>query len=238
MIQFFAPDIEATLTLPESDSQHCIKVLRKSVGDLIEAVDGKGNRFTCRITEPHQKRTRVEIVEKTAVPPYWPGKFHLGVAPTKHMDRMEWMVEKVTEAGIDSITPLLCRWSERKEIKAERLEKIAVSAMKQSLKAALPVVNPMTPFKKFVEQTAGVPQRFIAYCDPSIPRRLLSKEFKPGTDAVLIIGPEGDFSPEEIKLALDEGFIPVSLGDARLRTETAALLGVHTLHLLSEIHNA
>lgn len=235
MIQFFAPDIETTLTLPESDSQHCVKVLRKQPGDIIEVIDGKGTRFTCRLLEAHQKRARVEIISREKISPYWEGRITIAVAPTKHLDRMEWMVEKLTETGFDTLFPLHCRWSERKELKTERLEKIAVSAMKQSLKATMPLIEPMTTFKKFVESVRNVPQKFIAHCDRDTDRRLLSHEYKPGADTVIAIGPEGDFSPEEIALALEAGFIPVSLGEARLRTETAALAACHTLHVVAEI---
>ena len=237
MIQFFAPDIETTLTLPESDSQHCVKVLRKQPGDLIEVIDGKGTRFTCRLMEAHQKRARIEILDQTPVPPFWNGKITIAVAPTKHLDRMEWLVEKLTETGFDTLIPLQCRWSERKEIKTERLEKIAVSAMKQSLKGILPEIASMTPFRKFIESCRDIPQKFIAHCDRETERHLLSTEYRPGTDTVIAIGPEGDFSPEEAAMALDAGFRPVSLGEARLRTETAALLACHTLHVVQELTN-
>lgn len=237
MIQFFAPEIQATLALPESDSQHCVKVLRKQSGDMIEVIDGKGNRLTCRLTEAHPKRAKVEIINITQVPPSWEGKLTMAVAPTKHIDRMEWLVEKLTETGFDRFMPLLCRWSERKEIKTERLEKIAVSAMKQSLKATLPEISPMVSFRKFIEQVAHIPQKFIAHCDSDSERKLLSHEYIPGIDTVIAIGPEGDFSPEEIKEALQAGFTPVSLGNARLRTETAALIACHTLHVIQELSN-
>ncbi len=235
MIQFFAPDIQNTQILPESDSQHCVKVLRKLPGDIIEVIDGKGNRFTCRLLEAHQKHAKVEIIDKAQILPFWNGKLTIAVAPTKHLDRMEWLVEKLTETGFDRFIPLHCRWSERKEIKSERLEKIAVSAMKQSLKATLPEISPMISFRKFIERMAGLPQKFIAHCDSSSERKLLSREYVPGKDTVIAIGPEGDFSPEEIREALTAGFIPVSLGEARLRTETAALVACHTLHVVQEL---
>lgn len=236
MIQFFAPDIESTLTLPESDSQHCVKVLRKIPGDIIEVVDGKGNRFTCRLLEAHSKHARVEIVRRESLPPFWPNRIAIGVAPTKHLDRMEWLTEKLTEIGVNSITPLLCRWSERKDIKTVRLEKIAVSAMKQSLKAVCPEISPITPFKRFVDSVKDCPQKFIAHCDDNLPRQLLSQLYRPDTDTVIIIGPEGDFSPEEISAALDAGFVAVSLGDARLRTETAALVACDTCHIINQLY--
>lgn len=237
MIQFYAPDIETTLTLPESDSQHCVKVLRKVPGDIIDVIDGKGHRFSCRLLEAHHKRARVEILESTPLPPFWTNRIAIGVAPTKHLDRMEWLTEKLTEIGVNAITPLLCRWSERKEIKTERIEKIAVSAMKQSLKGVCPEIHPMTPFKKFLDNVKNYPQKFIAHCDESKPRLLLSKEYRAGIDTVIIIGPEGDFSPEEIEAATAAGFVAVSLGDARLRTETAALTACDTCHIINQINS-
>lgn len=235
MIQFLAPEIETNPILPEGESAHCVRVLRHQPGDLIHVVDGKGTRFVCRLLEAHPKRAAVEIVERERVEPYWNAPITIAVAPTKHMDRMEWMTEKLVENGIDALTPLLCRYSERKEIKTERLEKTAVSAMKQSLKAALPRIDDMTPFKKFVEQHRETPQKFIAHCEADKPRTLLSKACDPSLGTVIAIGPEGDFSPEEIAVALEAGFIPVSLGDARLRTETAALSACQTFHVLTQL---
>lgn len=231
MIQFYAPDILTTGTLPESDSRHCAKVLRMQAGDTIEVIDGKGRRYTCVIDDPHPKHTLVSIAETVDVPLSWAQEITVAVAPTKHMDRMEWLVEKLTEVGVNRIIPLKCDRSERKEINTERLEKIAVSAMKQSLKTALPVIEPMTPFRQAVDSVAAS-QKFIAYCDRSIPRRLLAAEYRPFEPAAILIGPEGDFSPEEIAYALDRSFMPVSLGDNRLRTETAALSACETFHIL------
>lgn len=221
--------------MPEVESGHCVRVLRHEVGDTFEVVDGKGSVFTVRLVEAHPKRAMVEIVDKKTIEPYWPGRFILAVAPTKNIDRMEWLVEKATEVGFNEFVPLLCRYSERRELKRERLEKTAVSAMKQSLKAALPEVREMTPFRKFVEQYSSVAQKFVAYCTYDGERRLLSRSFRPGADAVVLIGPEGDFSPEEIQAAVDAGFQPISLGDARLRTETAALTALETLHIISQL---
>ena len=149
---------------------------------------------------------------------------------------MEWMVEKLTEIGVNRIIPLLCRRSERKEIKTERLEKIAISAMKQSLKSVLPEIWPMTPVKDVTCRFSEA-QRFVAYCDPSIPRLNLCREYQPGKDAAILIGPEGDFDPEEIRSALDQGWKPISLGDNRLRTETAALVGCDTFHIIDQLNN-
>lgn len=236
MRQFFAPDIETSGILPESDSQHCVRVLRMKTGDTVEVIDGKGFRYTCRLLDAHPKRASVEIIERRHIPLSWSNRLTVAVAPTKHLDRMEWMVEKLTEIGVNRIIPLLCRHSERKEIKVERLEKIAVSAMKQSLKATLPEILPMTPIQKVVTGMKHQ-QKFIAYCDPTIPRKLLSKEYRANQDTIILIGPEGDFSIEEIRLSLDNCYIPISLGDNRLRTETAAITACDTCHIVNQINS-
>lgn len=215
MIQFFAPDILETLTLPESDSQHCVRVLRKQEGDVIEVIDGRGTRYTCRIVEAHAKRTRLEIIGREKVDKFWRGNITIAVAPTKHIDRMEWLVEKLTEIGVDRIVPLLCQRSERKDIKQQRLEKIAVSAMKQSLKGICPEVCEMTTWPKFIQSVDSSAQLFIAHCMNEMERKLLSRELHEGSDVVIAIGPEGDFSPEEVRQATDIGFVPVSLGCAQ-----------------------
>lgn len=235
MIQFYAPDIEKTKMLPECDSQHCVRVLRMKTGDNIDVIDGKGYRYECKIVEAHQKRTSIEIINKVSIPLSWDNNITIAVAPTKHIDRMEWFVEKSTEIGVNRIIPLLCHHSERKEIKVERLEKIAISAMKQSLKAVLPIIYPMTTVKKIITES-NTAQKFIAYCDESIPRKLFCNEYKPNEDCIILIGPEGDFSKEEITLALDNGFIPISLGDNRLRTETAAIAACHTCHIINQLN--
>ncbi len=234
MIRFYAPQLPECLTLPESDSAHCVRVLRMKEGDAIEAVDGRGTLYRCVLCEAHPKRAKIEIVEQIALPKVWQGSITIAIAPTKHNDRMEWLVEKLVEIGVDRIVPLRCRYSERKEINVERLEKIAVSAMKQSLKAVLPRIDEMMPFSAFIDsQTEG--QRFIAYCDPEIPRRNFAREYKPFGDTTILIGPEGDFSPEEIRKALDCGWIPVTLGDNRLRTETAALVACDTCQIINQL---
>lgn len=221
--------------MPEQESGHCVRVLRHQPGDTFEVVDGKGGLYKVRLLEAHPKRAMVEILETVRVEPFWIGRLILAVAPTKNMDRMEWLVEKATEIGLDEFVPLLCRYSERKEIKRERLEKTAVSAMKQSLKAAMPRIEEMTPFRSFIERYRDVPAKFVAYCTEDGERRLLSREYRPGEDTVVLIGPEGDFSPEEIRMAIDAGFRPVTLGDARLRTETAALTSLETFHIVGQL---
>ena len=235
MIQFYAPDIEATKMLPEDEARHCIKVLRNRQGSEIDVIDGKGHRFVCRLMNEDPRHASVEIVSKTDIPPAWSTGITVAVAPTKNMDRMEWLTEKLTEIGVNRIVPILCRHSERKEIKVERLQRIAVSAMKQSLKTQLPEILPMTPLKKLISDIKA-DQSFIAYCDPAIPRKLLAKEYNPESKSVIIlIGPEGDFDPEEIRTVLDNGYIPVTLGDNRLRTETAALVACDTFHIINQL---
>ncbi|MCM1293880.1 MAG: 16S rRNA (uracil(1498)-N(3))-methyltransferase [Bacteroides sp.] len=236
MIQFYAPDILSNPVLPESDSQHCIRVLRRQAGDVIDVIDGRGHRLKCRIVDAHSKHTLLEVVEMKDVPLPWKGNITVAVAPTKHIDRMEWLVEKLVEIGINRFVPLLCTHSERKELKVERLEKIAISAMKQSLKTWLPQIDEMTPIRQFVKEFAeSNAQRFVAYCDKETERRVLAKELRAESDTVILIGPEGDFSPEEIRMTVESGFIPVTLGDCRLRTETAALASVQTVHVINQL---
>ena len=236
MIQFYAPDIETNQVLPECDSGHCVRVLRMKQGDPVEIIDGRGNRFTCRLVDPHPKRARVEIVERRRVELPWNCDITVAVAPTKNIDRMEWLVEKLTEIGINRFIPMLCRHSERRDIKRERLEKIAVAAMKQSLKAVLPEVLPMTPIAEVLKRFAPEAEsRFIAYCDTEVERRVLAREYNPGSNVLILLGPEGDFSREEVDSAIAAGCVPVTLGDNRLRTETAALVAVDTCHIVNQL---
>lgn len=236
MIQFYASDIAETLSLPEDEAKHCLRVLRHKCGDEIEVIDGKGYRYQCRIVNDNPRKMEVEIIETIREKPAWDTFITIAVAPTKNMDRMEWLVEKLTEIGVNRFVPLLCRHSERKEVKIDRLQRIAVSAMKQSLKATLPEIMPMTPFADFINNDESE-AKFIAYCDPTIPRKLLAKEYNGAKSVTILIGPEGDFDIEEIKAALDKGMVPVTLGDNRLRTETAALTACNTIHILNQLHS-
>ena len=235
MHRFYCPDIADTLTLGEEDSKHCVKVLRMDGGDLIEVVDGNGNLYTCRITMAHPKRCAVEVVERVEQPPHWGCRIVLGIAPTKHLDRMEWLAEKCVEMGVDRIVPLRCHNSERTVLKTDRLRKIMVSAMKQSLKATLPQLDELTPVEQLMKEPFdGV--RCIAYCDEQLPReqrQTLASTYQPGRDVMVLIGPEGDFSPEEVQMARESGFAPVTLGDSRLRTETAGMMAVAFIHALN-----
>lgn len=237
MIQFFAPDIQATGILPADESRHCSKVLRHRAGDEICVIDGMGNRFVCRILDPDPRSTQVEIISSEHIEEHWQPKITLAVAPTKNIDRMEWMTEKAVEIGINRIVPILCEHSERKVIKNERLVNIAVSAMKQSLKSTLPEIRSLTPFGDFLKEFGilGLPsaQHFMGYCDAKYPRLPLAAEYKAPSDVVLMIGPEGDFSPSEVEAAVKAGFIPTTFGDSRLRTETACIVALDTIHILN-----
>ncbi|WP_291587323.1 16S rRNA (uracil(1498)-N(3))-methyltransferase [Bacteroides sp.] len=219
---FYTPDIQKSLELPEEEAQHCVRVLRLNAGDEITLTDGNGNFYRAEITTATNKRCLVKILETIPQEPLWSGHLHIAMAPTKNMDRNEWFAEKATEIGFNELTFLNCRFSERKVIKMERIEKIVVSAIKQSLKARLPKLNGMTDFDKFITQEfAG--QKFIAHCYEG-EKPLLKNVMKPGEDALVLIGPEGDFSEEEVAKAIEKGFQPISLGKSRLRTETAALV--------------
>lgn len=234
MIQFYVPDILTCPELPANEAGHCVRVLRHGLGDEITCVDGAGGCYRCRITEATNKRCAFEVIERVAVPNHWHCRIRLAFAPTKNMDRIEWMAEKCTEMGIDELIPVRCEHSERKELKGERLEKILVSAMKQSLKAVLPRLAPMTPLRELLMAPLSG-QKFICYCSDEVQRRLLVKEYAPGEDANILIGPEGDFSPAEVKLALEKGWVPVSLGESRLRAETAGMYAVAAVHTINEL---
>lgn len=235
MIQFYAPDIEATGTLPESDSAHCCRVLRMKQGDEVVVADGKGKRFRCVILEAHPRHTTVEIISSEELPVHWGAEITLAVAPTKNADRMEWLLEKAVEIGVDRVVLIKCSRSERKVMKTERLEKVMVAAMKQSLKGVLPQLTGLVDFREFVESVPASTQKFFGYCSESYPRRDFVDVCRGGEPVVVMIGPEGDFTPEEVELAVAGGFIPVTFGQSRLRTETAALYGVAAVHILNQI---
>lgn len=207
---------------------------------MIDVVDGKGNRFKCRILDPNPKGTSLEIVEKIPDGKKWKGNITLAVAPTKNNDRMSWLVEKAVEIGVDRIVFIDCKHNERHKISAERMRKVAVAAMKQSLKATLPVIDDLVPLDSFIkegtEEGENV-QKFFGYCDDSTRRKDFCREFRSGENAIILIGPEGDFSKEEVKKLVDNDFIPVTFGEMRLRTETAALFGLQAFHILNSLHN-
>ena len=234
MIQFYAPDIATDPVLPEGESLHCVKVLRMQPGEAVEVIDGKGRAYSCTLMSAHHKHALLRVDSSVERPLPWSYRLTVAVAPTKHLDRMEWLVEKLTEVGVNEFIPALCDRSERRELKTERLEKIAVSAMKQSLKAVMPAIRPMTPLRRIIEECTSA-ARFICYCDRETDRRVLAREIAPNTDTPSLIGPEGDFSPAEVELALARGFVAVTLGDNRLRTETAALFAASTVHVINQL---
>lgn len=228
---FFAPDIDKMQELPTEEAQHCVRVLRMKEGDEILITDGRGNFYDAEIALTNQKHCLVNIKDKRFVGKSWKFNLHIAFAPTKNMDRVEWFAEKATEIGVDHLTPILCRYSERKEIKNQRIEKILVSAMKQSQKAILPQLEELQPFSKFVTQPfAG--RKFIAHCYDEV-KPLLKETYIKGENILILIGPEGDFSEEEVALAKKNGFEPISLGESRLRAETAALFACSIAHVLN-----
>ncbi|CDF79041.1 ribosomal RNA small subunit methyltransferase E [Formosa agariphila KMM 3901] len=231
---FYNPDItESTtqLAFSREESRHIVKVLRKSTGDKLFVTNGKGWLFTVELNLADIKNCLATIVDKQFqdARDY---KIHLAVAPTKMNDRYEWFLEKATEIGIDSITPIICDHSERKVVKLERFEKILQAAMKQSLHYYLPVLNAPIPFKTFIDDLQHG-DCFIAHCEETN-KKSLKQCIKPKTELTILIGPEGDFSTKEIELALKNNFIPVTLGHTRLRTETAAIVACHTAALINE----
>ena len=230
---FYTPDITGSpYTLSPEESRHCTKVLRLENGSEIVLVDGNGCRYEGVISKASPKGCIVTIVETL---PDWESRkyrMNIAIAPTKNMERMEWMIEKCTEMGNDSITMLDCQYSERHSVKLERMERIAVSAMKQSLKAYLPKLQEMVSFEDFV-RNCDCPKKFIAHCHPGTKHRL-EEVYDEGEDCVIMIGPEGDFSEREVELASQYGFMPITLGNSRLRTETAALAACHSIHFINK----
>ncbi|MFA6701595.1 MAG: 16S rRNA (uracil(1498)-N(3))-methyltransferase [Dysgonamonadaceae bacterium] len=230
---FYYSDIRHNPQLPEQESKHCIKVLRMKEGDSLMVTDGKGAFYECTLLDSNPKNCTLSIDNIIEQPKSWNFNLHIAFAPTKNMDRNEWFVEKATEIGVDRLTPLNCRFSERKEIKKERLEKILISAMKQSQQAYLPLLDEMISFSEFIAMPFDG-KKYIAHCYKK-EKVLLSKAYSKEENALVLIGPEGDFSENEIELALQHEFEPISLGDNRLRTETACLAACHTIHVLNQL---
>lgn len=218
--------------LNEEESQHLLKVLRRRAGDRLQITDGQGFIYEAEIAEAGKKSAVAKILEKKQQPDQRPLRLHLAIAPTKNVDRFEWLVEKAIEIGVDEITPIICHFSERKTLRLDRLQKIAVSAMKQSLRAQLPKINDLTSFEKLV-RAAAEPQKFIAWCSGEVAPPHLKNLLRAGEPALILIGPEGDFAEAEVLLAQKIGFQEVSLGAARLRTETAGLFAVSIANLAS-----
>lgn len=228
---FYTPDVLTNTELPQEEGIHCIKVLRKKEGDEILLTDGKGFFYDAVIIQANAKHCIVEIKKAIEQPKAWDFNLKIAFAPTKNMDRVEWFAEKATEIGIDRLSPVLCQYSERKEIKSQRIEKILVSAMKQSQKALIPQLDGMISFSSFLNQPFDG-KKYIAHCYNG-EKRLLSELYTKKENALILIGPEGDFSEQEVEQAIKKGFLPISLGKSRLRTETAALVACNAIHVLN-----
>ena len=229
---FYTPEPEAG-QLPTDEAQHALRVLRLQMGDEIHLMDGTGGFYRAVITEATGHHCRYRIEAREPQQPEWTGMIHLAVAPTKNMDRMEWLAEKATEVGIDELSFLNCQFSERHVLKTERIRKIVVAAVKQSHKAFMPVIGEMTSFRQFIsDHDSG--HRYIAHCYQEVERVNLFDQLcalQPCDDALVMIGPEGDFSIDEVRMAVDAGFVSVDLGKSRLRTETAGLSAVMMMQL-------
>jgi len=230
---FYVPNFnieEPYLTAEES--HHAVKVLRLKVGAELHLTDGAGKLYTTEIAEIHSKKTRLFVNQVTTPQPPRNVYVHLVVAPPKNPDRLEWFVEKAIEIGVEEISFIACEHSEKKQLNMERTQRVAISAMKQSLKMYMPLLNPLMTFADFMHKPFAQNQKFIAYLPDKMPP-LLASRVKPQQSYCLLIGPEGDFSYKEVNWAIANEFQPVSLGQSRLRTETAALIGVHTFNLLN-----
>lgn len=226
---FYVPGASTAGQLPDDEATHAIRVLRLREGDEIFLIDGVGNFHRAEVTLVSSKHCAYQVLETIPQTSVWRGHIHLAMAPTKMMDRVEWMAEKATEIGFDELSFLDCRFSERRVVKTDRVERIVVAAVKQSRKAWMPVVNEMMPFERFV-RTPRDGAKFIAHCYEEIERYDLFNTLMAMEDdnpqVTILVGPEGDFSVDEVRLAMDNGYVPVSLGECRLRTETAALSAV------------
>lgn len=250
---FYTPDISGNLySLNEEESRHCQKVLRLRQGDSVHLTDGRGTLFEARITDLQSRRVTVEVISRLDGFGRRDYSLHLAVAPTKNIDRFEWFLEKATEIGVDEITPIICDHSERRQLRTDRLEKVIIAAVKQSLKAYHPKLNEPMLLGKFLSSVShssmhpslqaymppSLPansindNKFIAYITPDAP--LLKQLYQKGSSAIILVGPEGDFSTSEVDAATKSGYRVISLGNSRLRTETAAIVACHTIDLINQ----
>lgn len=230
---FYTPDIDANAyVLNEEESRHCTKVLRLGTGSLVYLIDGVGGLYKAEITAEHKKHVHLNVIDVQREYGKRQHHLHIAIAPTKNIDRLEWFLEKATEIGIEEITPIICDRSERKVVKEDRLYKVITSAVKQSLQAYHPILNPQTTLSAFLKQ-ANSSEKMIAHCVDNEPRQFISEVSKPGQTYTILIGPEGDFTTAEIELALQNGYKPLTLGDTRLRTETAALTACFEVNYLN-----
>lgn len=230
---FYTPDITSEeYVLSQEESWHCTKVLRLVIGDRVHLIDGRGGLYEAEIVNEAKKSVTLRVLKTTREYQQRKHHLHIAIAPTKNIDRIEWFLEKATEVGIDQITPLLCERSERKVVKEDRLNKVITSAVKQSLQAYHPLLNPMTSLREFIS-SAPAGYKMIAHCVDDEPRKFISELTQPGGNYLILIGPEGDFSANEIELALQNDFNPLTLGNTRLRTETAALAACFEVNYLN-----
>ena len=231
---FYAPDINSnSYILDEKESKHLIRVLRMAKGSSVRLIDGKGNLYEGFISKPDQNKCTIDITRKIIDFEKRNYRLHIAISPLKNPERFEWFVEKSVEFGIDEITPLICRNTEKPGIKTERVNNLIISAMKQSLKATKTVLNESSSFNDFISKDFdGI--RMIAHCDDSIIRRKVSEVYTKNENAIILIGPEGDFSSEEIALAVNKRYLPVHLGPSRLRTETAGIAACHSIYFINQ----
>ena len=232
MILFYTDDINGNIAhLDTEQARHCVQVLRKQEGDAISFVDGTGGFYEGIIQETGKKKCVIQIIKTQQGFNKRPFNLHIAIAPTKNTNRLEWFLEKATEIGIDEITPIICNHSERRKLRTDRLRKILVAAMKQSLKAYLPKLNEPISFKQFIQLPRT---NLVKYIAQGAENTALKDNYTAKKDVLLLIGPEGDFSKEELSMAFDNGFLGIHLGKSRLRTETAGIVACHTLNLLNE----
>lgn len=231
---FYAPDISgSTYTLDENESRHLIRVLRMTKGSNVRLIDGKGNLYEGIIDDPDQNKCTLIIMGKITDFEKRNYKLHIAISPLKNPERFEWFIEKSVEIGIDEITPLLCKNTEKPGIKTARVNNLIISAMKQSFKATKTILNEPCSLKDFISMKSEA-IRMIAHCNDSLVRRRVSDVYTKGQNAIILIGPEGDFTKEEIDSAINNGLIPVHLGTSRLRTETAGIAVCHSIYFMNQ----
>ena len=230
---FYTPDISSSeYTLNEEESRHCMKVLRLVTGNVVHLIDGRGGLYEAEITGESKRNVSLRVLKSTREYQKRNHSLHIAVAPTKNIDRLEWFLEKATEIGIDQITPVICERSERKIVKEDRLNKVITSAVKQSLQSYHPLLNEAMSLKDLISRHQA-DHKMIAHCIDGEPRQYISEIAPAGSSYLILIGPEGDFTPQEIQLALQNNFKPLTLGNTRLRTETAALAACFEVNYLN-----
>ena len=235
MNYFYYPHITPDLILPEEESKHCIKVLRMQEGDTIYLIDGKGGFYEGAITKAHPKKCEVHIGKSEQKDKQWDFELEIGIAPPKNINRFEWFIEKSTEIGIDTISPFYSFHSERRNLKTNRLEKVMLAAVKQSVKYHMPVLNEPVDFKNYIKVSSQRKAKLMIATCIDENAKPLQEVYQKGEDTRILIGPEGDFSEEELRMAFDSGYQSINLGQSRLRLETAGIVACHSIHLLDSL---